>query len=61
MALPFAGDYEVQFGVDTRGGVVLWRSHKFTLNGNNMELLKDMMYTYLTGGGRKDQEMGSCR
>jgi hypothetical protein len=56
MALPFAGDYEVQFGVDTRGGVVYGDPYKFTLNGNNMELLKDMMYTYLTGGVGKTKK-----
>lgn len=48
--LPFSGEYEVQFGVDTRGGVVYGEPYKFTLNTNNMELLKDMLYSYLTGG-----------
>ncbi len=50
LQLPFAGTYEVQFGVDTSGGVVYGDAYQFTLTTNNMSLLKDMLYTYLTGG-----------
>ena len=50
LSLPFAGTYEVQFGVDTRGGVVYGEPHQFTITTNNMSLLEDPLYSYLTGG-----------
>ena len=50
LALPFAGTYEVTFGVDTRGGVVYGAPYQFQINTNNMSLLEDPLYTYLTGG-----------
>ena len=67
--LPFAGTYEVSFGVDTRGGIVYSEPYKFTINTNNMSLLEDPLYTYLTGGvGKskkwipvnKDYGVGNC-
>ena len=69
LALPFAGTYEVTFGVDTRGGVVYGAPYQFTINTNNMSLLEDPLYTYLTGGvGKskkwvpvdKDYGVGNC-
>lgn len=69
LALPFAGTYEVTFGVDTRGGVVYGAPYQFQINTNNMSLLEDPLYTYLTGGvGQskkwvpvdKDYGVGSC-
>lgn len=69
LALPFAGTYEVTFGVDTRGGVVYGAPYQFTINTNNMSLLEDPLYTYLTGGvGQskkwvpvdKDYGVGNC-
>lgn len=50
LQLPFAGTYEVTFGVDTRGGVVYGEPYKFDVTTNNMALLEDPLYTYLTGG-----------
>lgn len=41
LALPFAGTYEVTFGVDTRGGVVYGAPYQFQINTNNMSLLED--------------------
>ncbi|MBQ4387139.1 MAG: hypothetical protein II822_06020 [Prevotella sp.] len=67
--LPFAGTYEVTFGVDTRGGVVYGDPYKFQVTTNNMSLLEDPLYTYLTGGvGKskrwvpvdKDYGVGQC-
>lgn len=69
LALPFAGTYEVTFGVDTRGGVVYGAPYQFQINTNNMSLLEDPLYTYLTGGvGKskkwvpvdKDYGVGNC-
>ena len=45
LSLPFAGTYEVQFGVDTRGGVVYGEPHQFTITTNNMSLLEDPLYS----------------
>lgn len=49
-SVPFAGTYEVTFGVDTRGGIVYGEPYQFQINTNNMDLLSDPLYTYLTGG-----------
>ena len=50
LQLPFSGTYEVTFGVDTRGGVVYGEPYQFQVTTNNMSLLEDPLYTYLTGG-----------
>lgn len=49
-SLPFAGTYSVLFGVSTRGGIVYGNPYQFQLTTNNMDLLADPMYEYLTGG-----------
>lgn len=48
--IPFAGDYEIQFGVMTRGGMVYGAPYHFTLENTNGDLLTDPLWTYLTGG-----------
>ncbi len=48
--IPFAGDYEVKFGVMTRGGMVYGAPYKFSINTTNGDLLTDPLWTYLTGG-----------
>ena len=48
--LPFAGTYEVTFGVDTRGGIVYGKPYQFEVTTNNMALLSDPLYEYLSGG-----------
>lgn len=54
--LPFAGTYEVTFGVDTHGGVVYGEPYKFEITTNNMSLLEDPLYAYLTGGVGKSKK-----
>ncbi len=54
--LPFAGTYEVTFGVDTQGGVVYGAPYQFQVTTNNMSLLDDPLYTYLTGGVGKSKK-----
>ena len=54
--LPFAGTYEVRFGVDTRGGVVYGEPYQFQVTTNNMSLLDDPLYTYLSGGVGKSKK-----
>lgn len=39
--LPFAGDYEVTFGVETPGGIVYGDPYKFTLGQNDFSMLSD--------------------
>ena len=60
LQLPFAGTYEVTFGVDTRGGVVYGAPHKFEITTNNMSLLADPLYTNLTGGVGKTKRWVPC-
>ena len=38
LELPFAGDYEVTFGVETNGGVVYGEPYKFNLPQNDFAL-----------------------
>ena len=47
MWLPFAGDYEVTFGVETNGGVVYGEPYKFNLPQNDFSLLNDNKWFYL--------------
>lgn len=49
-SIPFSGTYEVTFGVDTRGGIVYGAPYQFEVTTNNMDLLSDPLYEYLTGG-----------
>ena len=56
LQLPFAGKYDVTFGVDTRGGVVYGNPYQFEVTTNNMALLADPLYTYLTGGVGKSKK-----
>jgi len=54
--LPFAGTYEVKFGVDTRGGIVYGEPYQFQVTTNNMSLLEDPLYAYLSGGVGKSKK-----
>ena len=54
--LPFAGTYEVRFGVDTRGGIVYGEPYQFQVTTNNMSLLEDPLYAYLSGGVGKSKK-----
>ena len=55
LRIPFDGEYEVTFGVKTRGGVVYGAPYKFTLNNINPDLLTDPMWTLLSGGVGKSK------
>jgi hypothetical protein len=50
--IPFAGDYQVKFGVMTRGSMVYGAPFNFTINNTNGELLTDDIWLNLTGGGQ---------
>ncbi len=48
--IPFPGTYEVQFGVETRGGVVYSEPVTFTVDNFYAGFVDNELYTYLTGG-----------
>jgi len=56
LELPFAGDYEVTFGVETNGGVVYGEPHKFNLAQNDFSLLNDSKWFYLADANYKGGE-----
>ncbi len=60
LQLPFAGTYEVTFGVGTQGGVVYADPYQFQVTTNNMSLLDNPLYTYLTGGVGKSKKWVPC-
>ena len=47
LELPFAGDYEVTFGAETRAGAVYGEPYKFTLAQNDFSMLSDEKWFYL--------------
>lgn len=49
--IAFAGDYEVQFGLETPGGYVYGAPFKFTLAGTNASLIEGDFWTFLAGSG----------
>lgn len=48
--LPFSGDYELKFGVQTKGGLVYGEPYTFTIENTNGDLLTDKVWIDLTGG-----------
>lgn len=54
--LPFAGDYEVTFGVITSAGVVYGEPYKFTVESNNFNMLGDEIWANLAGGVGKTRK-----
>lgn len=48
--LPFAGEYEVTFGVMTQAGNVYGNPYHFTVTQNNFGMLSDEIWTNLAGG-----------
>ncbi len=50
LQMPFEGEYEVTFGVETRGGLVYGPVATFTIDEFCAEFVNDDLWTYLTGG-----------
>lgn len=48
--MPFEGEYEVTFGVQTRGGIVYGNPATFTIDSFYADFVNDDLWTYLTGG-----------
>lgn len=58
LELPFAGDYEVTFGADTRAGAVYGKPYKFTIEKNDFSMLSDARWFYLADKNfKKGSEM----
>lgn len=55
LRIPFAGEYEVTFGVETRGGYVKSNPAKFTVDGMCAEFISDPMWTMISGGAGKSK------
>lgn len=54
--LPFAGEYEVTFGVMTQAGPVYGEPYKFTVVENNFNMLSDEIWSNLAGGVGKTRK-----
>lgn len=50
LQMPFEGEYEVTFGVQTRGGIVYGNPATFTIDSFCADFVNDDLWTYLTGG-----------
>lgn len=55
LKIPFAGDYEVKFGVQTRGGYVFSNSTKFSVQEMCAEFISDPMWSMVAGGAGKSK------
>ncbi len=51
LRIPFAGKYEVTFGVETRGGVVYGEAAGFNVEDMCADFISDPLWTMLAGGG----------
>ncbi len=54
--LPFAGEYEVTFGVMTQAGPVYGPAYKFTVESNNFNMLSNEIWSNLAGGVGKTRK-----
>lgn len=54
--LPFAGEYEVTFGCETRAGVIYGEPYTFTIGQNDFSMLSDAKWEYLAGGVGKSKK-----
>lgn len=55
LKMPFAGTYPVQFGVETRGGVVWGDSVSFKVDNFYADFVNDELWTKLSGGVGKSK------
>lgn len=56
IALPFAGEYEVTFGVMTPAGPIYGEPYKFTITTNNFNMVSDEIWSNLAGGVGKTRK-----
>lgn len=50
ITIPFAGDYEIQYSVESPGGLVTADPYTFTVTTVDEDFVSDPMWTNLTGG-----------
>jgi hypothetical protein len=55
LQIPFAGNYEVKFGVQTRGGAVYGEPTTFTVDQMYAGFISDPMWTMIAGGAGKEK------
>ena len=55
LKMPFAGTYEVQFGVETAGGPVYGEKTTFTVDNMYAEFVSDEMWTLISGGAGQEK------
>ncbi len=55
LKMPFAGTYDVQFGVQTRGGVVYGDTVTFNVENMYAEFVSDPMWTLISGGAGQEK------
>lgn len=55
LQIPFEGEYEVKFGVQTRGGLVYGNPATFTIDEFRAEFVQDELWTLLTGGVNQEK------
>ncbi|MDR2057614.1 MAG: hypothetical protein LBP83_04925 [Dysgonamonadaceae bacterium] len=55
LKIPFAGDYEVQFGVETRGGIVYGEPVTFHIDNMYAEFISDPLWILLAGGAGEEK------
>ena len=55
LKMPFAGTYDVQFGVQTRGGVVYGDTVTFNVENMYAEFISDPLWTLISGGAGKEK------
>ncbi len=55
LKIPFAGTYNVQFGVMTRGGVVYGDTVTFKVDNMYADFVSDPLWTLLSGGAGKEK------
>jgi hypothetical protein len=55
LKMPFAGTYEVQFGVETRAGVVYGDTVTFKVDNMYAEFVSDPLWTLISGGSGKEK------
>ena len=55
LKIPFAGTYDVQFGVETRGGVVYGQKTTFKVDNMYAGFISNELWTLISGGAGKEK------
>lgn len=55
LKMPFPGEYNVKFGVETRGGIVYGEPVTFTIDDMYAEFISDEIWTMLAGGAGEEK------